>query len=52
MIIIGGFTVFIIDLFAKQNTNINIWIASIIGVIAVYYIIKCIILIKKEKKNN
>ena len=50
MAFVGGLTIFILDLFCKTKDSFNIWISSIVTFVAIYYIIKAIIIaIKKEK---
>lgn len=52
MIFIGGFTLFILEYYLRQDINLNIWVSIIIGIIVLYYIIKCLVLSKKKKANN
>ena len=42
----SGMTLVIYNLFARQSTQISIYVSCFIGVIAVYYIIKSIVIIK------
>ena len=52
MIFVGGFTLFILEFFARQDPNLNIWISIIVGFIVLYYIIKCLVLSRKKKFSN
>ncbi|MBR3134390.1 MAG: hypothetical protein IKG56_02900 [Clostridia bacterium] len=49
MIFVGGFTVYILELFNTQNNNINIYFSIFIGITVIYYIVKSIILAIKKK---
>ena len=49
MIFVGGFTVYILELFNTENNNINIYFSIFIGITVVYYIVKSIILAVKKK---
>lgn len=46
LLVNSGMTLVIYNLFARQSTRINIYVSCFIGVIAVYYIIKSIVIIK------
>lgn len=50
MTVIGVLTIFILDLFNKQNEKINMYIYIIIGCIVLYYIVKSIVLTIKRRK--
>lgn len=49
IIINAGMTLVIYNLYALQSSQLNVYISCFIGIITVYYIIKSIIIVKKEK---
>ena len=51
MIFTSGFTVFILELFSKENQSLNKWFAIIFGIVALYYIAKSIIIVIKKQKS-
>ena len=50
MTVVGVLTIFILDLFNKQNEKINMYIYIIMGCIVLYYIVKSIVLTIKKRK--
>lgn len=50
---VGGVFLYVLDLFIKQNENLNKILCLVIGVYVIYYLLKsCIIAIKKKKKED
>ena len=53
MLILGGSTVLILDLFNRQNDKLNLVFAILVGVFTLYYLIKLLVIaIKKDKKKK
>lgn len=50
---VGGVTLYVLDLFSKQNENLNKILCIVIGVYVVYYLLKSfIIAVKKKNKED
>lgn len=50
---VGGVTLYVLDLFSKQNENLDKILCIVIGVYVVYYLLKSfIIAVKKKKKED
>ena len=53
MLVLGGSTVLILDLFNKQNDKLNLVFAILVGIFTFYYLLKMLVLaIKKDKKKK
>lgn len=50
-LVLSGLTLFILDLCSKSNENVYQYYKYIIGALAIYYIIKIIVILVKKKKK-
>lgn len=50
MAFLGGFTVFILELFSRQDSKFEIYFSVMVGIILLYYIVKTIVIALKKKK--
>lgn len=51
MAFVGGFTIFILDLYSKMVSNFNVLFSIIIVFVTVYYMVKSTIIAVKKKKE-
>jgi len=52
MATVGGLTIWTLDLFSRQNIDLNVYISVFICIVVFYYLIKSVIMALKKKRKS
>lgn len=52
MATVGGLTIWTLDLFSRQNIDLNVYISVFICIVVFYYLVKSVIMALKKKRKS